>query len=367
MAIDVRWRGTDGGGRVTDGGGRVTDGGWRSTFVNGGKKNCPLQSERDGAWLATKSAAAAPRLPDAPPCPPRPAAAAGAMSSGTPPQSQNPQTRSCGPVARPQTSYIMSQTVHHRPCASDTAAQRGTCSGCHRVRMSADTPPIALRRASGAPGHMNEHGRVGTCAWAWAAFFAPSLRRFRTGSVAVHGAPGPARGQPTVRATAGVGLSGYGPVACWAVSHPHPHPGPPPRCPPLLLSQRLTSQWTAPHDIRHLPRWGASNTVGADRRWGRTQRGRGCGAGGHAPAPTRRDLTREPPPPPPPPPPAGGGGAWGLCTAESREAHTNHFPHDVSIHRTPSPDHPGPIGARPQTTSQSVLGGRTVWMVSHGH
>ena len=47
------------------------------------------------------------------------------------------------------TLYIISRTVHHCPCASDTVAHCGTCSGCRCLRVSADTPQTALRRASG--------------------------------------------------------------------------------------------------------------------------------------------------------------------------------------------------------------------------
>ena len=70
-----------------------------------------------------------------------------------------PQTPSPSPASRPAdpvlwsrgsalTLCITSRTVHRRPCVSDTVARCGTCGGCHCVRVSADTPPTALRRAS---------------------------------------------------------------------------------------------------------------------------------------------------------------------------------------------------------------------------
>ena len=54
------------------------------------------------------------------------------------------------------TSCIMSQTVHHCPCVSDTVARCGTCSGCHCSRVNADTPLTALRRDPTAPSQDHE-------------------------------------------------------------------------------------------------------------------------------------------------------------------------------------------------------------------
>ena len=50
----------------------------------------------------------------------------------------------------------MSQTVHRCPCVFDTVARCGTCGGCHCLRVSADTPLTALRRAPSAPGQDHE-------------------------------------------------------------------------------------------------------------------------------------------------------------------------------------------------------------------
>ena len=49
------------------------------------------------------------------------------------------------------TSCIMSRTVHRRLCASAAAARCGTCSDCHCLRVSTDTPLTALRGARHAP------------------------------------------------------------------------------------------------------------------------------------------------------------------------------------------------------------------------
>ena len=70
-------------------------------------------------------------------------AAVSVMSSGKPHQAQCLQTWCCG------------LTVHHCTRVSDAVARVGTCGGCHCLRVSADTPPTALRRASSAPsqGH----------------------------------------------------------------------------------------------------------------------------------------------------------------------------------------------------------------------
>ena len=66
------------------------------------------------------------------------------------------------------TSCIMSRTVHHCPCVSNTVAHCGTCSGCHCWRVSAHSPLTALRRASVPRVRtMNSHGCVGMCACAW--------------------------------------------------------------------------------------------------------------------------------------------------------------------------------------------------------
>ena len=81
------------------------------------------------------------------------------------------QQRGCGgcdvlwqasPVSRPAdlvlwssgsalTLCLMSRTVHHCACVSDTVAHCGTCGGCHCLRVSADTPLTALHRASVPP------------------------------------------------------------------------------------------------------------------------------------------------------------------------------------------------------------------------
>ena len=49
------------------------------------------------------------------------------------------------------TLCIMSRTVHRRLCASAAVARCGTCSDCHCLRVSADTPLTALRGARHAP------------------------------------------------------------------------------------------------------------------------------------------------------------------------------------------------------------------------
>ena len=55
------------------------------------------------------------------------------------------------PFGSALTSCIMSRTVHRRLCASAAAARCGTCSDCHCLRVSADTPLTALRGARHAP------------------------------------------------------------------------------------------------------------------------------------------------------------------------------------------------------------------------
>ena len=71
------------------------------------------------------------------------------------------------------TSCLMSRTVHHCPCVSDTVARRGTCGGCHRLRVSAAAPLTALCRAplvavwasrSGEEVTADEPGRTGMVA-----------------------------------------------------------------------------------------------------------------------------------------------------------------------------------------------------------
>ena len=78
------------------------------------------------------------------------------------------------------TSCIMSRAVRRCPCVSDTVARCGTCSSCRCLRVSADTPLTALRRAPAPPVRaMNQHGCVGMRACARAV----SVRVGRPGSV----------------------------------------------------------------------------------------------------------------------------------------------------------------------------------------
>ena len=64
------------------------------------------------------------------------------------------------------TSCIMSRTVHRSLCASAAAARCGTCSNCHCLRVSADTPLTALCGARHAPrsGPWNDMVCVCVCA-----------------------------------------------------------------------------------------------------------------------------------------------------------------------------------------------------------
>ena len=62
------------------------------------------------------------------------------------------------------TSCIMSRTVHRRLCASAAAARCGTCSDCHCLRVSADTPLTALRGARHAPRSGPWNDMVCVCA-----------------------------------------------------------------------------------------------------------------------------------------------------------------------------------------------------------
>ena len=140
------------------------------------------------------------------------------------------------------TLCIMSRTVHRRLCASAAAARCGTCSACHCLRVSADTPLTALRGARHAPrsGPWNDMVwvRVRECG-PEAPGVTPArvpkecgygnfTRRSGTGSVVVCVAPSPARGslwhKPLTRrvglATCLAGV-GHTPIP----SHPSPrHP-----------------------------------------------------------------------------------------------------------------------------------------------
>ena len=108
------------------------------------------------------------------------------------------------------TSCIMSGTVHRRLCALAAAARCGTCSDCHCLQVSADTPLTALRGARHAPrsGPWNDMVCVCVCVRE-CGLEAPDVtptrvpkecgygnfpRRSRTGSVVVCVAPSPARG-----------------------------------------------------------------------------------------------------------------------------------------------------------------------------
>ena len=76
------------------------------------------------------------------------------LSAAPPPPPQSlqglqgpPPPKVTFPPALVPTLCVMSRTVHHRPCVSDTVALCGACGGCRCVRVSAEPPPTALRRA----------------------------------------------------------------------------------------------------------------------------------------------------------------------------------------------------------------------------
>ena len=92
------------------------------------------------------------------------------MSSGKPHQSQDLQTRSCGPGARPRprASCLGPYTTAH--VSLNTVARCGTCGGCHCRRVSADTPLTAWRRPPSAPGQAHTLTQFcthvhGHCVW----------------------------------------------------------------------------------------------------------------------------------------------------------------------------------------------------------
>ena len=69
------------------------------------------------------------------------------MSSSKHHQSQEPVALVLWSVGLAPTSGIMSGTVHHCPCVSDTVTRSRTCGGCHCLRVHADTPLTAFHRA----------------------------------------------------------------------------------------------------------------------------------------------------------------------------------------------------------------------------
>ena len=101
------------------------------------------------------------------------------MSTGEPHQFQDLQTRF---VLKWLTSCIMSRIVLHCPCVSGAVAHCGTCSGCRCVRMSADAPLTALRRAPVPAGHAHAFTRLCMRVCMCMGMCSASLRRGRPGS-----------------------------------------------------------------------------------------------------------------------------------------------------------------------------------------
>ena len=133
------------------------------------------------------------------------------------------------------TSCIMSGTVHRRLCASAAAARCGTCSDCHCLRVSADTPLTALRGARHAPRSGPWNDMVCVCVrecgpeapdvtdqgpqgvWVWKLH--PPVSDWVSGGL--RGSESSAR-QPVAQAADTWGRPGDVSGRCWTHSHPIP-------------------------------------------------------------------------------------------------------------------------------------------------
>ena len=161
------------------------------------------------------------------------------------------------------TSCLMSRTVHHCPCVSDTVARCGTCSGYHCWRASADSPLTALCRASVPPWSGPCIGMVvwvGGCACAWGMCWAGLGS---PGACGGHVAPGPTpRSGPSTNTVVFACVHGDGETSLpppwgsmgWDGRMPNPRQAHSPTDPVQRLPvPEAALRWTRSHMNHHRP------------------------------------------------------------------------------------------------------------------